>query len=100
MTIKSFVIAAAAGLVLLAAIPASAHRFAEPTGRSGTQYSQGQTNRQYIPIRRIFRIIRRYERREWRREYRRRQYRQNRQYRYRGHQRYRYDRRYDRRYYN
>ncbi|NQU70557.1 MAG: hypothetical protein HQ514_08400 [Rhodospirillales bacterium] len=85
MTIKSFIIAAATGLSLLAALPASAHQNATPKVQTVNHYKHGYGDRQYIPLRQIFRILRTMERRETRRGDGRRHY---------GRRHYGHDRRY------
>jgi hypothetical protein len=96
MTLKSFIIAAATGLSLLAALPASAHQNATPKAQTVNQYKHGYGDRQYIPLRKIFRILRAVERRETRRGDGRRHYGHDRSYRsYRNHgRRYGHDRSY------
>ena len=67
MTIKTFIVAAATGLSLMAALPASAHHMAAPKAKIVNQYKQGHVGRQVMPLREIFRLLRRMERQEWRR---------------------------------
>ncbi len=86
MTIKSFIIAAATGLSLLAALPASAHQNATPKVQTVNHYKHGYGDRQYIPLRQIFRILSAVERRETRQSHGRRHYGHDRSYRsYRHH---------------
>lgn len=78
MTIKTFIIAAVTGLSLLAALPASAHQTAMPKAKIVNHYKHGHADRQYMPLREIFRMLRRMERQEMRRGHGRRDYRHDR----------------------
>ena len=85
MTIQKFIVAAATGLSLLAALSASAHQTAKPKAQIVNHYSNNHADRQYIPLRRIFRMLRRMERQEFFRDHGRRHYRQDRRYRHHRH---------------
>jgi len=92
MITKTFIIAAATGLSLMAALPASAHHMAAPKAKIVNQYKHGHVDRQVMPLREIFRLLRRMEWQEWRRGHGRRHYRHDR--RRRHHRRHHNHRRY------
>jgi len=80
MTIKTFIIAAATGLTLLAALPASAHQsqtHKAQTVQTVNHYKHGHGDRHFMPLRQIFRILRKMERQETRRRHGRRHYRKH-----------------------
>ena len=85
MTIKTFIIAAVTGLSLLAALPASAHQGSAHKGSTHkaqthkvqkvNHFKRGHGDRHFMPLRQIFRIFHKMERREMRHNHGRRHYR-------------------------
>lgn len=76
MKIKALFLAAALGLPLLATAPASAQHNTSSYVQPVNHYSDSRTERNYIPLRRLYRILRAHRYGHWRgRHYSNRSYR-------------------------